>query len=42
MLAARCAPGAKRSTAINFGGDGLGYAFTCKPCQQAAFVWQRP
>lgn len=32
--------GAEHTTAMNFGGDGLGYAFTCKPCQQAAFGWQ--
>ncbi|HEY4460907.1 MAG TPA: hypothetical protein VGN81_41785 [Pseudonocardiaceae bacterium] len=28
-------------TAINFGGGGCGYAFTCAPCQKAAFCWQR-
>ncbi len=32
--------GREFSTAINFGGGGLGYAFVCKGCQEAAFVWQ--
>jgi hypothetical protein len=32
--------GHDHGTFINFGGDGLGYAFVCKPCQEAAFVWQ--
>ncbi|WP_203914845.1 hypothetical protein [Rhizocola hellebori] len=32
--------GHDHTTAVNFGGDGLGYAFVCKPCQEAAFVWQ--
>ena len=28
-------------TAINFGGGGCGYAFSCAPCRGAAFCWQR-
>ena len=32
--------GREFSTAINFGGDGLGYAFVCATCHEAAFVWQ--
>ena len=32
--------GPDASTAINFGGDGLGYAFVCKDCQEPAFGWQ--
>jgi hypothetical protein len=32
--------GHDHSTGVNFGGDGLGYAFVCKECQEAAFVWQ--
>ncbi|MFC8719642.1 hypothetical protein [Kitasatospora sp. NPDC057198] len=27
-------------TGINFGDDGLGYLFTCRPCVRAAFLWQ--
>lgn len=27
-------------TEINFGGGGSGYAFACRPCAQAAFLWQ--
>ncbi|MEU2428361.1 hypothetical protein ABZ611_02385 [Streptomyces sp. NPDC007861] len=29
------------ATAANFGGGGLGYVFTCRPCAEAAFLWQR-
>lgn len=25
---------------VNFGGGGCGYAFLCRPCAEAAFVWQ--
>jgi hypothetical protein len=31
--------GHDHTSAINFGG-GYGYAFTCEPCGQAAFLWQ--
>ncbi|MFD0564354.1 hypothetical protein ACFQ2M_21825 [Kitasatospora saccharophila] len=27
-------------TGINFGDDGRGYLFTCRPCTRAAFLWQ--
>jgi rubredoxin len=27
--------------ALNFGGGGRGYVFTCPPCGTAAFLWQR-
>ena len=27
-------------TAMNFGGGGCGYAFSCEPCGQGAFLWQ--
>ena len=29
------------STAANFGGGGRGYVFHCRPCGNAAFLWQR-
>jgi hypothetical protein len=28
------------ATAANFGGAGLGYVFTCRPCGEATFLWQ--
>lgn len=28
------------ATAANFGGGGRGYIFRCRPCRQAAFLWQ--
>ena len=28
-------------TSANFGGGGCAYAFMCRPCQKAAFLWQR-
>jgi hypothetical protein len=33
--------GHEHHTAINFGGGGCGYLFTCWPCHHAAFLWQR-
>jgi hypothetical protein len=24
----------------NFGGGGCGYGFQCRPCRNAAFLWQ--
>jgi hypothetical protein len=33
--------GADFATSANFGGGGLGYVFHCRPCGQAAFLWQR-
>ena len=27
-------------TAMNFGGDGCGYAFACAPCKEGPFLWQ--
>jgi hypothetical protein len=32
--------GRDHRTAANFGGGGCGYAFTCEPCGEAAFLWQ--
>jgi hypothetical protein len=29
------------ATSANFGGGGRGYVFTCQPCSEAAFLWQR-
>ncbi|MEJ8640247.1 hypothetical protein WKI68_00115 [Streptomyces sp. MS1.HAVA.3] len=29
------------ATGANFGGGGRGYVFTCQPCGEAAFLWQR-
>jgi hypothetical protein len=28
------------STSANFGGGGRGYVFSCRPCSEAAFLWQ--
>ncbi|WP_189554415.1 hypothetical protein [Streptomyces lavendofoliae] len=33
--------GADFATSANFGGGGLGYVFHCRPCSEAAFLWQR-
>ncbi|MFI2617267.1 hypothetical protein [Streptomyces sp. NPDC018584] len=33
--------GADFTTSANFGGGGLGYVFHCRPCSEAAFLWQR-
>ncbi|MEU2180211.1 hypothetical protein [Streptomyces thermolilacinus] len=33
--------GADFETSANFGGGGLGYVFQCRPCGEAAFLWQR-
>ncbi|CAL9585176.1 hypothetical protein [Streptomyces sp. enrichment culture] len=33
--------GAEFETSANFGGGGLGYVFHCRPCGEAAFLWQR-
>lgn len=29
------------TTSANFGGGGRGYVFTCSPCSEASFLWQR-
>ncbi|MFJ3339444.1 hypothetical protein [Streptomyces sp. NPDC086766] len=29
------------ATSANFGGAGRGYVFSCQPCGEAAFLWQR-
>ncbi|MFJ9821531.1 hypothetical protein ACIRU3_41065 [Streptomyces sp. NPDC101151] len=29
------------ATSANFGGGGRGYVFSCTPCRQASFLWQR-
>ncbi|MEV6740760.1 hypothetical protein AB0N14_28955 [Streptomyces sp. NPDC051104] len=29
------------AASANFGGGGRGYIFTCQPCDEAAFLWQR-
>lgn len=29
------------ATSANFGGGGRGYVFRCRPCGEAAFLWQR-
>jgi hypothetical protein len=29
------------ATSANFGGGGRGYLFSCQPCGEAAFLWQR-
>ncbi|MEU8513847.1 hypothetical protein AB0C76_19990 [Kitasatospora sp. NPDC048722] len=29
------------ATSANFGGGGRGYLFDCRPCGEAAFLWQR-
>ncbi|MEW2130422.1 hypothetical protein [Streptomyces sp. NPDC005435] len=28
------------ATPVNFGGGGRGYVFHCRPCEEAAFLWQ--
>jgi hypothetical protein len=33
--------GADFVTSVNFGGGGRGYVFHCRPCGEAAFLWQR-
>jgi hypothetical protein len=33
--------GYESATSVSFGGGDCGYAFTCPPCTEAAFVWQR-
>ncbi|MDX2642327.1 hypothetical protein PV341_01845 [Streptomyces sp. PA03-1a] len=33
--------GHDHATSANFGGGGLGYTFVCRPCERAAFLWQR-
>ncbi|MEV6897719.1 hypothetical protein [Amycolatopsis sp. NPDC051372] len=37
---AELAEGYDFATSANFGGGGLGYPFTCRPCGEAAFLWQ--
>jgi hypothetical protein len=32
--------GRDHTTAMNFGGCGMAYAFACEPCAQAVFLWQ--
>ncbi|MEW2294671.1 DUF1963 domain-containing protein [Streptomyces sp. NPDC006743] len=32
--------GPDHSTAMNFGGAGSAYAFACRPCDRALFLWQ--
>lgn len=32
--------GRDHATAANFGGAGRAYVFTCRPCTEAAFLWQ--
>ncbi|MFJ2582925.1 DUF1963 domain-containing protein [Kitasatospora aureofaciens] len=39
-LAVQLEEGPDHSTAMNFGGGGCAYAFTCAPCAQAALLWQ--
>jgi hypothetical protein len=39
-LTAQWEEGPHYATAMNFGGGGMGYAFTCGPCRKAAFLWQ--
>ncbi|MFC7219691.1 DUF1963 domain-containing protein [Streptomyces polyrhachis] len=39
-LVAQFEEGPDHSTAMNFGGCGTAFAFTCAPCVQAAFLWQ--
>ncbi|WKX73351.1 hypothetical protein [Streptomyces sp. XD-27] len=39
-FAAQLEEGHDHRTAMNFGGGGCGYAFTCAPCLAAAFLWQ--
>ncbi|WP_328399338.1 hypothetical protein OHS70_21010 [Streptomyces sp. NBC_00390] len=39
-FAALLEEGRDHNTAANFGGGGCGYAFTCAPCSEAAFLWQ--
>ncbi|MFF2995965.1 hypothetical protein ACFVTC_15530 [Streptomyces sp. NPDC057950] len=41
VFAASLAEGHDFATAANFGGGGRGYLFTCRPCAEAAFLWQR-
>jgi hypothetical protein len=33
--------GSDFATSANFGGGGRGYVFHCRPCSEAAFLWQR-
>ncbi|GGS56605.1 hypothetical protein GCM10010238_52450 [Streptomyces griseoviridis] len=33
--------GSDFTTSANFGGGGRGYVFHCRPCNEAAFLWQR-
>lgn len=40
-LAVQLEEGHEFHTAINFGGGGCGYGFTCQSCAEAAFLWQR-
>ncbi|MFD4674360.1 hypothetical protein ACFWNN_31885 [Lentzea sp. NPDC058450] len=40
-FAAQLEEGRDHRTAINFGGGGRGYVFHCRPCGEAAFLWQR-
>ncbi|GGN23386.1 hypothetical protein GCM10011609_76180 [Lentzea pudingi] len=40
-FAAQLEEGYDFSTAANFGGGGRGYVFHCRPCGNAAFLWQR-
>lgn len=39
-LVAQFEEGPDHSTAMNFGGGGTAFAFTCAPCAEAAFLWQ--
>ncbi|MHA6761535.1 hypothetical protein [Streptacidiphilus sp. PAMC 29251] len=39
-LVAQFEEGPDHTTAMNFGGPGTAFAFTCEPCAEAAFLWQ--
>lgn len=32
--------GADHTSSANFDGGGRGYVFVCRPCGEAAFLWQ--
>ncbi|MFJ7243087.1 hypothetical protein ACIQWA_00415 [Kitasatospora sp. NPDC098652] len=39
-LAVQLEEGPDRATAMNFGGGGRAFAFTCGPCARAVLLWQ--
>ncbi|GAB3954105.1 hypothetical protein [Streptomyces sparsus] len=39
-FAAQLEEGHDHKTAVNFGGGGCAYAFVCRECRRAAFLWQ--